>query len=109
MSDIDNVSKSLSDLIITDTFLKHGVSPGQTRSLTPEQKQQLKDLVQDLKQQVDKFLKVQQEEKQAVKRIDRLPDPPQSSTAPTSPPKLYSALQPKGKRQSRRLGLKKNK
>lgn len=109
MSDIDKVSKSLSDLIIADTFNKHGVTTDRTRGLTAEQKQQVKDLVEDLKKQVDQFLKVQSEEKQqptAATKKDRLPDPPQRKAAPASTPSLHSAVAPKNKR--RRLGFKKN-
>ena len=111
MSDIDKVSKILSDLIIADTFNKHGVTPDRTKGLSQEQKQQVKDLVEDLKKQVDQFLKVQQDEKQqqapaAAKTSDRLPDPPQRKAVPASAPNLSSAVAPKSQR--RRLGFKKN-
>ncbi|KEO83909.1 hypothetical protein [Tumebacillus flagellatus] len=50
-----NITKGLSDLLITDVFMKHGIEQ-KKRNLTPEQKEQIRSLVEDLQNQVEQFL-----------------------------------------------------
>jgi spore coat protein W len=47
---------TLIDLLITDVFRRNGIQLKQSRpELSPDQKQQLKNLVEDLRKQVEKF------------------------------------------------------
>jgi len=60
MSDVSKITKGLSELLITDAFMKHNISEESVRrKLSPEQKSQIRSLVGDLQAQVDQFLKGQ--------------------------------------------------
>jgi hypothetical protein len=108
MSDADKVTKSLSDLIIADTFIKHGVTNDKRRNLDPEQKQQIRELVDDLKRQVDQFVKGHTGE--AAQAADVAP---KSSTRPEpATPKAKAApptLLDSGPRTRPRMTLRKKK
>ncbi|MFZ3587686.1 spore coat protein [Bacillus sp. DJP31] len=49
-------SKSIVDLMISDIFSRHGVNQEEKKSLSDEQKQLLKSLVEDLSSQVEQFV-----------------------------------------------------
>jgi spore coat protein W len=108
MSDADKVTKSLSDLIITDTFLKHGITDDKRRNLTDDQKQQIRDLVEDLKQQVDQFVKnstaVTATAAQAPKQLPSRSEPAAPKADVTTPTLLIS-----GRKKRPRLTLRKKK
>jgi spore coat protein W len=69
-----HISKGLSDLLITDVFLKHGVEQ-KKRNLTPEQKEQVRNLVQDLQAQVEQYLQKTQETKPIITPANSAPSP----------------------------------
>ncbi|MFD2169729.1 hypothetical protein [Tumebacillus lipolyticus] len=50
------LSKGMSELLVSDVLLKHGITQDQRRKLTAEQKQEIMDLVKDLQRQVDQFV-----------------------------------------------------
>jgi len=56
VSEIDNVTRGLSELMIADVLEKHGVRTEQKRTLTDEEKEHLRTLVEDLKTQVEQFV-----------------------------------------------------
>lgn len=53
---INDITKGLGELLVSDIFNRHGITPQQTRPLSDEQKQNIKKLVEDLQRQVDEFL-----------------------------------------------------
>ncbi|MFC4025372.1 spore coat protein [Oceanobacillus longus] len=57
MSDSSNqVPGKVVDLMVDSIFKKNGIKPDELKkNLSDEQKQMLKDMVEDLKEQVDKF------------------------------------------------------
>ncbi|PWK07414.1 hypothetical protein [Tumebacillus permanentifrigoris] len=95
-----HITKGLSDLLITDVFLKHGVEQKQ-RNLSPEQKEQVRNLVQDLQAQVEQYLQKTSETKPVITHSNNVP-----ASASTDP---AVAEQTESKRPHRRLSLPKKK
>lgn len=60
MVDGPDVSKQLGALMIDDILTKHGVTPESRQSISEEQKAQIRKLVKDLEQQVQRFIEEQQ-------------------------------------------------
>jgi len=57
-SDNQIIPNSVIDLLVSDILRKNGISIDQAKGkISDEQKQMLKDLVKDLSQQVDSFVK----------------------------------------------------
>ncbi|WP_160719192.1 spore coat protein [Bacillus sp. USDA818B3_A] len=57
-SDNPIIPKAVIDLLVSDVFKKNGISlDNAKKNLSDEQKQMLKELVKDLSQQVDSFVK----------------------------------------------------
>ena len=57
-SDNPIIPNSVIDLLVSDIFRKNGISLDKAKgNLSEEQKQMLKDLIKDLSQQVDSFVK----------------------------------------------------
>ena len=50
------LSNSLVDLMISDIFNRHGINETEKKSLSDEQKNMIKNIVDDLSTQVDKFV-----------------------------------------------------
>ncbi|MBL0386531.1 hypothetical protein JJB07_07705 [Tumebacillus sp. ITR2] len=90
-----NVAKGLSDLLITDVFIKHGVEQ-KKRNLTPDQKAQIKSLVQDLQNQVEQYL-------QKTAQTPPVVTPGPNASATPTPEKKSESSRPR-----RRLTLKRN-
>lgn len=86
-----HISKGLSDLLITDVFLKHGVEQ-KKRNLSPEQKEQVRNLVQDLQAQVEQYLQKTVETKPVITPINHVPAsaPTSEETQPTRPRRRLS-------------------
>lgn len=59
MSDMDNVTRGLSEMMIADVLDKHGIVEEQKRPLSDEEKDRLRTLVEDLKTQVEQFVQHQ--------------------------------------------------
>ncbi|MBP2076585.1 DUF5320 domain-containing protein [Oceanobacillus polygoni] len=60
MSDVSKqqVSEKVVDLMVDSIFRKNGIKPDELKkNLSDEQKQMLKEMVEDLKEQVDQFNK----------------------------------------------------
>ncbi|QOR67613.1 spore coat protein [Cytobacillus suaedae] len=53
---LTGLSSGLMELFVSDVFKKNNVTDEKKRSLTDEQKQKIKEVVEDLKNQVDNFL-----------------------------------------------------
>ncbi|MBT2658305.1 spore coat protein [Bacillus sp. ISL-18] len=63
-SDNSIIPNSVIDLLVSDIFRKNGISLDKAKgNLSEEQKQMLKDLIKDLSQQVDSFVKNPSNEK----------------------------------------------
>ena len=59
-----NLSNKVIDLLVSDIFNKNNINVEKAKSnISDEQKKMLKELVQDLSQQVDHFLKTTDENK----------------------------------------------
>ncbi|WP_067620022.1 hypothetical protein [Alicyclobacillus acidiphilus] len=61
MADRNDVTKNLGELLIQDVFAKHRITSEKRRPITPEQKEQLRQLVKSLEEQVQQFLSTQSE------------------------------------------------
>ncbi|GEO26961.1 hypothetical protein AAC03nite_27460 [Alicyclobacillus acidoterrestris] len=59
MSDMNEVTKGIGELLISDVLSKHGIRRENTRQISDEQKQKIRELVKDLQAQVDEFMKQQ--------------------------------------------------
>lgn len=66
MSNIDDVTKNIGDMLITDVFVKHGVNSQQKKAISEEQRQKVKSLIEDLQKQVDEFLVKQSKTTQVI-------------------------------------------
>ena len=67
-SDNSIIPNSVIDLLVSDIFRKNGISLDKAKgNLSEEQKQMLKDLIKDLSQQVDSFVKNPSNEKKIDK------------------------------------------
>lgn len=66
----NNVSNKVIDLLVDDTLRRNGIDPDNIKGkLTDHQKQQLKDLVEDLTQQVKTFTDQPTEKKNSKENI----------------------------------------
>jgi predicted phosphoribosyltransferase len=95
-SQMGSISKGMSELLITDIFNKHRIAPEQLRKLTAEQKQEIMNIVQDLKRQVDQFMA----QGVAVKKEDAPAEKSASASKAISAPApmLAEAAPPRRKR-----------
>ncbi|MFB5190946.1 hypothetical protein [Alicyclobacillus fastidiosus] len=59
MSDMNEVTKGIGDLLISDVLSRHGIQREHRRPISEEQKQKIRELVTDLQAQVDQFIKQQ--------------------------------------------------
>lgn len=109
------LSSGMSELLVSDVLLKHGITQDQRRRLTAEQKQEIIDLVKDLQRQVDQFVnkggvehKIPLEEEpepsqQEVQQPYRIP--PSDAMSANKPSLQNRAVAPKRKR---RMVLRRN-
>lgn len=68
-----NLPNKVIDLLVSDIFNKNNINVAKAkRNISNEQKEMLKELVEDLSQQVDQFLKTTNESNQ--------PQPPETET-----------------------------
>lgn len=61
-----DITKGLGELLITDVFLKHGITEQKTRTLSPEQRAHVRSLVQDLQAQVEQFIHQTEQQKPVI-------------------------------------------
>jgi len=53
---LTKLSQAMGDVVIADVFKKYDVKPEHRRQLSPEQKAEIKNLVEDIKARVETFL-----------------------------------------------------
>jgi hypothetical protein len=105
MDESEKVTRSVGELLLLDVFTRHGIAEDNRRTLSPEQKQHIRDLVQDIKQDTEKFL-----QSQASQKVASAPKRTEAIAATRGPEQLtpftteVAALRPK--LMKKRLGRK---
>ncbi|WP_456275408.1 spore coat protein [Bacillus sp. AK128] len=54
-------SKSIVDLMVSDIFTRHGITKTNKKEISEEQKEMIKNLVTDLSEQVNEFVKTNEQ------------------------------------------------
>lgn len=105
---LTKLSKTMGEVVITDVLNKYDVKPEHRRQLSPEQKAEIKNLVEDIKAQVESLLQ------QSIPKPAAAPPPaPATETSPaaTSTPAVPAAparKAPRTKKRRLRLRVKRN-
>lgn len=77
--ELSNVSDSLMQLFVSNVFKNNNVSEEEKRKLSPDEKQQIRKIVEDLQSQVNEFIE-KQKQKQEKAETEEVPEPPKNTT-----------------------------
>ncbi|GMA63630.1 hypothetical protein NZD89_27570 [Alicyclobacillus fastidiosus] len=83
MSDMNEVTKGIGDLLISDVLSRHGIQRENRRPISEEQKQKIRELVEDLQAQVDQFMKQQSMKTTQVTHGGNTASEPSDKAAPS--------------------------
>ncbi|MRX71921.1 hypothetical protein GJU40_07010 [Bacillus lacus] len=75
---MNEISASLMKLFVADVFSRHNITDSEKRKLSKEQKDQIKEIVADLKDKVEDFLENQKTKKITEETFE--PETPQNVT-----------------------------
>ncbi|ALC80770.1 MULTISPECIES: hypothetical protein [Bacillus] len=78
--DAPNVSDSLMQLFVSNVFKKNNVAEDDKRKLSSAEKQQIRQIVEDLQSQVNEFIEKQKQQKQEKTEAEEVQEAPKNTT-----------------------------